>query len=202
MNGKNRWKTSRTWASGLLAAALAVACACSSRHGLGDNSDCDYLILPETGENLATATLACENSPLAMDFIVNVTFLGPEEDDGGLGEPPEATPLAQFRLEHYDVTYRNLTTGGSVQGVDVPPAFRQSLQEVFDMTEEEELEMTGFPVLVSGAKVTAPLNNDAFYPTAAGVVFEATMTFWGHPVTDDNAWCFANLKWVFSVVPC
>lgn len=194
----------KRWSAGLLVTTLAVASACSSRHGLGDNRNCDYVVLPEASEGgtVPDSTLACVNSDLPMDFSVTVEFIGPSATDGGLGNPPDATPLAQFLLEHYDVTYRNLTTGGSVQGVDVPPAFRQSIQALFDMTEEEELTLEGFPILRSSAKATAPLNNDSFYASPSGVVFEATMTFWGHPVTDDSAWCFGTVKWIFTVVPC
>ena len=155
----------KRWGLGLLVTSLAVASACSSRHGLGGNRNCDYLVLPEASESgvVADSTLACVVGDLSMDLNVKVVFLGPEAEDGGLGTPPDATPLAQFLLEHYDVTYRNLTTGGSVQGVDVPPSFRQSIQAIFDMTQVEVLALDGFPILKSSAKATAPLNIDSFY---------------------------------------
>ncbi len=190
---------STKWALASVAALLVLGSACSSRHGLADNSDCDYIIQAETGESVPDFTLQCVNSDLAIDFEVTVAFIGGE---GGAGTLPPASNVAQFLLEHYDVTYRNLSTGGSVAGVDVPRPFRRSIAALFDLREEETLEMTGFPVLVSGAKFEAPLNQDTYYPGPSGVVLEATITFWGHPVTDDNAWCFATLRYVINVAPC
>ena len=192
----------RRWGLVLLAAGLALTSGCSSRAGLGNNSDCDYLVIPESGDTVSFDTVACVNADLAMSFSVTVEFLGPTEENGGLGQPPDPTTLSQFLLEHYDVTYRNLTTGGSVAGVDVPAPLRVSVQEVFDLTEDSVLEIDDFPVLSRSAKASPPLNNDAFYPTDSGVVFEATLTWWGHPITDDSAWCYGTMHWVFTVIPC
>lgn len=186
----------------LLATSLALTFGCSSRSGLGDNSDCDYLVVPETGDDVMFQTVECDNSDLVLTFSVTVEFLGPTSENGGLGEPPDPTSLSQFRLEHYDVTYRNLTTGGTVAGVDVPAPMRVSVQEVFNLQDDEVLDLTDFPVLSRSAKASPPLNNDAFYPTDSGVVFDATLTWWGHPITDDSAWCYGTMHWVFTVIPC
>ena len=193
----------RRWGRVLLVTALALASACSSQDGLtGGGDDCDYLMLPQPGESRSISTVACVNSDLATDMTVNVTFLGPSEEDGGVPGAPGPTPVSQFRIEHVDITYRNLTTNGSVAGVDVPAPIRIPIQDVFDIEDDEELTLLGFPILLSGAKASPPLNSDAFYPTDSGVVFEATLAWWGHPVTDDNAWCYATMRWVFTVIPC
>lgn len=183
--------------------ALAVFSSCSSRSGFGNNSNCDYLVLPEAGLTLPPdSTCESVNAAVRMDLVVNVRFLGPTAIDGGLGSPPLATSLSQFLLEHYDVTYRNLTTGRSVEGVDVPRPFRESVGTIFDLSRIETLTLRGFPILLAGAKAEAPLNDASFYPGASGVVLEATLTFWGHPVTDDGAWCYGTMRWVFSIAPC
>jgi hypothetical protein len=196
----------RIWALSAIAAALVIGPACSSRQGLGGNDNCDYLLLAESSDNgsAASETLNCSPSDLVRDFTVNIQFLGPTAENGGLGDPPDPTTSSQFLLEHYDVTYVNETNGGgSVPGVDVPNGFRESIQAVFDLTDDQDLELTGFPVLKAGAKNSPPLNDDSFFPANGnGVVFTATMTWWGHPVTDDNAWCYAIRRYVITVIPC
>lgn len=188
----------------VLTLTLILGSGCSSRSGFGDSGNCDYLIFAQIGESesLPVQTFACSPDFVGLDMNVVVVLRSPGGEDGGVGEPPDPTDLSRFFLSHYDVTYRNLNTGGTVQGVDVPFSFRQSVSSIFDMAEEEELELTGFPILQAGAKSSPPLNDDAFYPQGRAVEFEVTITYWGHPVTDSNAWCYAVMRWNVSVVPC
>ena len=196
----------RIWALSAIAAALVIGPACSSRQGLGGNDNCDYLLLAESAESgsFATDTLNCSPTDLTRDFTVRIQFLAPGPDDGGLGDPPDPTQLSQFLLEHYDVTYVNMSNGGgNVPGVDVPNGFRESIQAVFDLTEDQQLDLTGFPVLKAGAKNAPPLNDDSFFPANGNAVtFQATLTWWGHPVTNDSAWCYAVRRYVINVIPC
>lgn len=188
----------------VLLPALVMVSGCSSRHGFTDNDNCDYLVFAETSESatLPRVTFACVNNDFSLDFTVRVTFIGPSSENGGLGNPPDATPLSHFLLEHFDVSFRNLSTGGSVQGVDVPRSWRRSIQSIFDLSEDTALALTGFAILQAGAKSEAPLNNPAFYSSPAGTVFEATITFWGHPLQNDNAWCYGTMRYNFTVAPC
>jgi len=63
----------------------------------------------------------------------------------------------------------------------------------------DDTALTGFPVLQAGAKQTAPLNQAGFYTSAAGVPLVATLTFWGAPLQNPDAWCFGQMQWYFTV---
>ena len=53
-----------------------------------------------------------------------------------------------------------------------------------------------------GEAPCGPVHDPAF-PADRPDMREATITFWGHPITDNNAWCYAQpLTWVFTVTPC
>ena len=62
----------KRWGAGLLVTSLAVLSACSSRHGLGDNRNCDYLVLPEAPADAPTLTEAVLAERVTRDQMIGV----------------------------------------------------------------------------------------------------------------------------------
>ena len=187
----------KRWILTGMAAAAVVLAGCSSNQGFGDNADCDYRISPSQEGSFQLETNRCVAGSLGIGLEVEVVFLGPEE---GLGDPPTATDSARFMLEYYDITYENRLNNGTTPGVDVPFPQRFPISHVFDLTATESLTITPATILFSGSKNEAPLNSDAFFAGhASGIPFAAHLTFWGRPLADPDAWCFANFDWFFTV---
>jgi hypothetical protein len=177
----------------VLAMPIAALVGCSSNQGFNDNNDCDYMVVPEAQGTLPSTTNRCEDGSLSVGMNIDVRFLSHE----GAGSTFQSTDLALFRLKFYDVTYRNLNTNGTVAGVDVPTPFRESIESVVD--DGGTVTLTGFPVVEAGAKLVAPLNQAGFYTSPAGVPMVATLTFWGYPLQNPDAWCFGQMDWYFTV---
>jgi hypothetical protein len=111
---------------------------------------------------------------------------------------PPGTQLSAFVLDHYDVTYRNLSNGGgTVPGVDVPFPIQVSLAAV-PTVPPASFTFNNFEMLFAGQKQQPPLNDSSFYP-AAGMQLEATLTFWGWPAVDPSAACFGTLRYIITV---
>lgn len=167
-------------------------------NGPGDDvADCDYLIFPSTADSDEIDVIAIVDLEDAItgSFTVEVEFAAISGGAGGV-EPP--TVNDNFAFSHYIVTYRNLRTGGTVAGVDVPSPMQQSLF-TFTQRVPASFNFDNFPVLREGALSEAPLNNSLFF-AGGPVPFIATITFFGHPVTDPGKVCTGTMTYGFDVI--
>jgi hypothetical protein len=191
-------KTRTTKVAACLAATAAgvLLLASCAKQGLGDNSSCNYLVLPgfADGGTGIIQTFADDPSDVIMDVDVQIELASPSE---GAGPVPDPTVRTNFLLTHYDVTYRNNNTGGTTPGVDVPFPLHQGIQGAAVLP-GELISYINIPVLTAGQKEVAPLNRADFYPPG-GVSIDALMTWWGHPAVDDEAWCYGTNLWTFRI---
>ena len=190
----------------ILAAVLALtALACSETGSQDLNLDrCDYIVLPGIAQT-ETYTVRTERDCL-FDFRVPVDILVDFLAQGPAGPVESPTQLATFRFTHYIVSYRNITQGGSSEwGVDVPYPFEESLPFIvgdggnFPAT----LEFRSATVLQESARTQPPLSNDAFFfdgtDPLSGVVLEAEIVFWGHPVGQAQRECRGTMIFQFTI---
>jgi hypothetical protein len=194
--GKTMRQVLRSLPALVMLACSAALLSCSggtTTQGSGD--DCDYILAAglQSGGTAAIVTDRQCPSFLSEDWEVQVDFASPTT---GAGEPPPDTQLARFYMAHYDVTYRNDRTGGATAGVDVPFPIRVPIASVVDVG--DLLALDNWPILEPGQKLATPLNNSSFYPPG-GVPMTAFVTFWGHPVSNADRWCFVTIEWNFTI---
>lgn len=176
----------------LAAAALlvlgALAPACDGPGGNAD--DCDYFMTAGMTEGqpvFLQTDVQCADS-LAFPMTVTVDILG----------GPEPTPLDSFMPSRMEITYRNLRTGGTQVGVDVPRPYVFALP-FQPAVPPAEFDYTGLNALTGQQKVEPPLSDAAFF--AAGAVdLEATITIFGYPVNDPGRECTTFYRYQFAVV--
>jgi hypothetical protein len=197
---------------GIVAAALAVTLTgfglgCSDS-GRGPDVDlggtCDYLVVPGILEGETFRNWTERDCPvrLSLPMEVFVDLLANDVDENPTFPP---NSIAAFVLDKYIVTYRNVTQNGeSVPRVDVPEPFQFTPAAVvgndgFPAT----FELLGAPVLQLSAKGQPPLNQDSFYfdrtDPRSGVVLEADIVWWGHPVGQSSRECRGTMRFRFTV---
>lgn len=194
---------------GIVAAALAVTLAafglaCSETGGLDfDPPDrCDYLVLVgvTTGGD-APPTNTEVDCPI--DFVIGVTvdvsFL---QVVGGAGGTIPGTTNSTFLIDKYIVSYRNITqNGANIPRTHVPETI---LNTVAVQLTGGEGTLSFFPTLLeAAARSQPPLNSDSFFTIGtdplAGVVLEAEMVVWGHPVLQPSRECRGTMVYRFTV---
>lgn len=191
----------------VLAASLAVLClSCGNTGGLDldTGSRCDYLVLPGTadGATLFSRTEVDCGTPLAVDLRVLVDFI---QQGGGAGPVEPGTQLSSFLLEKYIVSYRNVTqNGANTPRSEVPEPFQFTPNFLLESSQfPGEYLLDGAPILLASAKGQPPLNNNAFFTIGtnpvSGVVLEAEIVWWGHPVGQPSNECRGTMYYRFTV---
>jgi hypothetical protein len=186
-------------------AAFALACGDTGSIDLDTGNRCDYLVLPGTmdGATLFSRTEVDCGTPLAVDLSVIVDFI---QQGGGAGTTEPGTQLSAFVREKYIVTYRNITqNGASTPRSEVPEPWQRTVSSVLgaDGSFPATYDLTGARILQESAKGQPPLNNDAFFTIGtdplSGVVFEAEIVWWGHPVSQASRECRGTMVYRFTV---
>lgn len=166
------------WCALVLAAATLTAASCGNGGVRGFSPDSDYFMRAEIQDgtvNSAATDIRCTafGSEPRLSFAISIDFTAV----GGVGQLPGGTPLSAFNVDHYTVSYTNRT----VPGGPVPAVLRVEVDHAVDVPGVVELD--GWEIMQAGQKSQWPLNDPINLPNGA-VEYTATITFYGHPVTD------------------
>jgi hypothetical protein len=178
-------------------AAFGLACGDTGSVDRDPDGRCDYWVIPgiADGSPYRVATERDCGVSLTIPVIVTVDFLA--GDIAG-------TQSSSFVLDKTIVSYFNVTqNSGQPSAVPAPFQWTPAIVAGTGGSLPAEVEFLTAPLLQQSARTQFPLNDDNFYRTGtdpiSGVVLEATIVFWGHPVNQESRECRGTMVFRFTI---